>query len=366
MNTTVVTPNSSALAQIAQRSGLAPADTTSIVERYIPFLADAGEIAREAEGVVVTSVDQKAEIKKSRELRLKLRTVRIGVDKARKDLKADSLKRGQLIDTLANHVAALIEPVETRLDDQEKIAERQEADRKAKLKTERTTALRQYVDDSMLPAIGAVEDLAPEAFEKMIQTHKDAHAHRVEQARKVEEQRQADEKARAAEMERLRQDREQADRDRLAAEETARQEREAREAAERQAQAEKDAIETAARKEREDAAAKLRQQQEEQDRERRIAENKAEADRIAAKRKADADAAEARRIADAKLEAELKARRAAESVAVEALDVLDAVNDWMTGKIGAPPADTEQWQDGHSVLASVRELIAKGRNGGAA
>lgn len=366
----VLTPETR-LTQIAQRSGLTQEAAHQIAQTFVPFVADAGAISREAEGVVVTSVGQKAEIKKSRDLRLKLRSVRIGVEKNRKDLKDESLRRGKLIDDLSNHVKGLIEPVETRLDEQEKIAERQEAERVAKIVKERQDALRPFCEPAVLASHANLADLHEADFASLLNTYKAAHQHRAEQAQRDERERAE----RQAETARL-----NAENDRIARE-LEQEKAKAREAEERalaetrrlQQQMEREHAERAADQRRLDEEARRereaaeRQAQAEHEAALKVERDKTEAQRRAAQQEAELAASERRRIereaharnVEMKRLADLKVA-AAQGVALEALVVLGEVDMWMTAKIGAPPADPEQWQDGHALLASVRDLAAKG------
>ena len=75
------------LATIAQPFNLPDVIKNKVLDTLAPFVADAGLIAREAEGVIVTDASQTEAIAKSRALRLRLQKVRTGADKARKALK---------------------------------------------------------------------------------------------------------------------------------------------------------------------------------------------------------------------------------------------------------------------------------------
>lgn len=277
---TTATEQPSALVKLATECNLAAPIAASIIETYTPILERAGAIAREAEGVIVTDPTQVTEIRKSRELRLKLRAERVAADKARKTLKEESLRRGQFIDAAARHVNALIEPVETRLEEQEKIAERMEAERKARLKAEREEALRPYEPATHLYQLA---EMTEPQFAELLALKRKAWDDAQAAARKAEEERAAAERVRAEEEARVR----------------AENERLKREADEREA---------AARAERERLEAERRAAEEANRREREEAERKAQAEREAAEAKLKAER-------EAREKAEAEARRVREAEA---------------------------------------------------
>lgn len=217
----------------------------AIIDLFDPFYARAAALAAEAGAIAVTDATQVSEIKASREMRLKLRTVRTGAENARKTAKEESLKRSQAIDAAARVIADLCEPVEARLLEQEQFAERAEAKRKAALAAERGEALRNIGGDPSLYQLG---DMKPTEFEDLMVGLKAAHEKRVAEAKAQEEARKAEEARRAEE---LRIAREKA----AAAEAEAAKARAEQAEAERKAKAEREALEAKARREREAAEA---------------------------------------------------------------------------------------------------------------
>lgn len=275
--------------------------------------------------IVVTDPTDVDGIKQSREYRLALRQIRIAGEKTRKGLKEDILRAGKAIDGMNNILLQVCEPEEARLEAQEKIAERIQADRKAKLRIEREAALIGLGEN---PAFhGPFEELPADDWTRKIEGLTVAKNAREEAERKAKEAEAARIKAEQEEAARIR-----AENARLKAEADAREaamkaEREASELARKQAEekaaAERaelervakeeaarlkaiaDAKEAEARKEREAAAAALKAEQE---RAKAIEEAaRKEAARIAQERaKVEAEA-------QAKAKAEADAKRKAES-----------------------------------------------------
>lgn len=284
------------LARIAQPFALAPVVTEEIITALIPHLAEAGEIAREAEGVIVTDATQVTAIKQSRALRLKIAAVRIAVEKKRKGMKEEYLRPGQFIDAACKHVAELIEPHEARLKAQEEFAERAEAARIVALKTERENALKPYGIDTSFYQLG---HMPAAQFGQLLESTRVAHQAKIDAAAKAEADRIAAEKARAEEEAKVR-----AENARL------QQEAAAREA---EAKAERDRIEAERKAEREKAEAALAEER------RKAAEAAREAaDRLRAEQQAAEAVARKEREAREALEREQAQARAKEAARIEA------------------------------------------------
>jgi hypothetical protein len=283
---------------VPEKDQLPPSLLSNIETGFKSAFEQAEKWRTQALAIQVTSLDQKAEMKLARTIRLELKAVRVNADKARKSLKADALLMGRAIDGVYNLLEAAIVPMERHLDEQEKFAERLAESERLRLKDEREHALSPYLDLSMpLPALDAMSD---EQFTRYLEDSKILHNAKLEAARKTEADRIAREQSEAAERERQRIELERLRKEAVEREAAAKAEREAAEKAQREAaakaKAERDALEAAAKAEREAA-------------EKELARIKAEAEAAAKKEQ------EAR----AKLEAELTAKKAAEEKAAAEL-----------------------------------------------
>jgi len=283
--TTATEPNQ--LAVIVQQSGLDINKATTLMEVLSPLVAEAGELVRKAETIRVTDATQVSEMKAARATRLALKDVRVNVEKARKELKADALATGRAIDSVGNWIKAKIEPEEARLEECEKFAERAEAARKAGLKTAREALLAPFGIDTTFYQLGEM----PEAtFATLLDSTRVAHEAKIAAAAQAEADRIAAEEARKAEDARVRAENERLRQEAAAAEKAAQVERD-RVAAERKAEEAKAAAE---RKAIEDKAAAERAAHELVLRKEREAREQLERDAAAAKKKeADRVAAEA-------------------------------------------------------------------------
>jgi hypothetical protein len=305
-----------------------------------------------ANDLQITSADQTAEIAIVRTTRLSLKKLRCMVVDRHEEMKKPVLDEGRKIDEAKNRLVGIIEPLEKKLLAQEKIGERLEAERKAKLVEERGAELLKYGVPSAYMALG---DMPQESYDQLLENSraafeaKKAEALRLEQERiRLENDRLIREKEEAAERERVKAENarlkaEAEERERKSAEERAaaeaklKAEREAAEAkleverakaererqtAEEKARKEREAIEAKARAEKEAAEAaarKEREAREAEEKKKRIAENKAKAAREAEHAHA---LAEANRKAEEASRAAFVAQRAEEERAARELQAL--------------------------------------------
>lgn len=314
----------SELAVVFSDNQIALDDAKYLYGAFAPSLATAKELVAQAVGLTVTDATQVTQIKASRALRLKLKEVRVEAEKVRKALKEDSLRRGRVIDGMNAAILMIVKPVEDRLEEQEKFAERKEEERKAALKKSREDLLAPFGIDTSFYSLA---EMPEPTFAQLFDSSRMAHESRLAAQAKAEADRIAAEAARIAEEKRIREENERlrleqeakdkelaaerrnAEHERLAAEArerairaeseqkalAERQAVEAREkAAKAKAKAERDAIEAKARQEREKIEAQAKAD--------RDAREKLERDAEARRQQEAADiaaAAEAKRIAAA-------------------------------------------------------------------
>lgn len=298
---------------VVEQTGIQPDAAKGLQASFAPLFANAKSVLERSRTITVTDASQKLEIKLARECRLALKNIRVEGDKTRKSLKEESLRRGKAIDGFYNILLHLVESEEQRLEGQEKIAERLEADRKATIKAEREKALAPYAVDTTFFSLGEMPD---ETFAQLLENTRAAHEAKLAAARKAEEERIRLENERLKEEARVREENARLKREAEEREAAAKAERdrlEAIAAEERRKAAE--AAETA-RKEREAAEARVKAEREESERiaAARLAEERRKADEAAAIERARFE--EAQRIAAEKAAAEAK-RVEAERLAAE-------------------------------------------------
>ena len=96
--------------------------TQALVSAFEPFWIQASEIVSEAKNITVSSELDKKSMSKARELRIKLKNIRVSADNQRKELKEESLRTGNAIQGAYNVLKFLIVPMEEYLEKQENYA----------------------------------------------------------------------------------------------------------------------------------------------------------------------------------------------------------------------------------------------------
>jgi len=276
---------------IVEESGLETTKAQVLLERFSGYFKIAAEWEKKAKAIQVTDASQVVDMKMARTGRLFLRDKRIAIEKARKELKEQSLREGKAIDGIANVLKAVITPIELYLEKQEKFneikaaekaeqlrveaEEKAEAERIAKEKAEREEQERIRKENARLQKEAEAREKARIAYEKKVQAEKE------EAERKASEEREAIERKARAEQERQ---------ERIIAQQKAkveaeRKQREAKRIAyEKKVQAEKADAEWKAKTEREAIERKAEAEQGRRDKE--IAEQKAKAEAEARKAQA--------------------------------------------------------------------------------
>lgn len=278
--------------------GLEESKAADIAAQFKPMLDRMVELEAEFNQVVKLDIEDPKTASAAKALRLKYVKVRTGTADIHKAQKAFYLAGGRFVDGWKNAQVFASQGIEEKLESIEKHFERKEADRIAKLQSEREAELIPFeVENLQTLNLGQMSDSVWTAF---LSGTKSAYEAKKEAEAKAEQERIAKEKAEQEERERIRKENEvlrkqaeekeaalKAERERVEAERRAAEEAAAKElAAERErAEAERKALEAeqaaklkAERDERERVEAELRKKQEE--------EAKAEAERKASEEKA--------------------------------------------------------------------------------
>lgn len=217
---------------IIQESELSSDEATSLKNALTPFFEQADEWVTKAKTLKVTDESQITEMTEARKARLALKDIRVNVEKKRKELKEESLRKGKAIDGMANVLKFLIEPVEEYLEKQEKFVEIRETARKEELGRARAVTLEslnvdtQFYDLKEMPqdAFDSLVKTATESFNLKLEAEARQKAEAEEKAKKEAEEREAQ----RVENERLKKENE-------AKEQELKAEREAKEKLEREA-----------------------------------------------------------------------------------------------------------------------------------
>jgi hypothetical protein len=339
MNQEVIESN--ALVHIVETSGLDHTKADFILEKFSDYFRIASEWEIKAKVLKVTDVSQVTEMKMAREGRLFLKNKRVELEKARKELKEQSLREGRTIDNIATILKNLIEPIENYLEKQEKFAEIKEAEFKAERKEERIKKLMPFKVETAFYDLLNMPD--PE-FDELYKGIEFAYNQKIEAEKKAREELIAKQKAEVQERERIRIENEQ-----LRKEAEKQEKLMAKQRAE--AKAIREAMEEKAKREKAENAEKLRIIREKQAEELRIARE--ERERVEAELKAKQ---EAERKAEAQREAEKKAQLAEERKARLAPDKekLSAFADFIEA-IQLPSMKT---YEGKQIMEKVSKYLA--------
>ena len=272
--------------------------------------------------LVVSGPEDQEAMGRARESRLGLRRVRINIENRRKELKEESLRRGQEIDRCANGLKARIEPLEAKLLMAEETAERHERAGAETRRRARHLELEAIDPGAAWMAIfpgDALGKMADGAYAMVVDGAKASVARRAEEARKAEVERAAKAKAEAEAAEALRVEaarleQERAERERVQAAENARLKEEAA-AREAGAKAERDLVEAERAKEREEAESerKAEQARMREREEKRVAEERQQREAAEATAKKEREARE-------KAELELRQQKEAEAAKKKAAE----------------------------------------------
>lgn len=224
-------------------------------QKIVSRFGDAYKLAEEwkarAASIKVRSEFETDAMKMARAGRLEIKEKRVAIERTRKEMKERSLNEGRAIDSVAKELTALLEPIETYLEDQERFAERAAQARKDQLASARLAAFRQVTQNPWQAFAGvpadkwndvSLADLTEDAF---------AAAYAKAEASVAAELARAEAEAAKARQE-------AAERERLRAEnEKLRQEREKAEKAAADERRKREAEAAAAEKAKQQAAAKL-------------------------------------------------------------------------------------------------------------
>lgn len=198
------TTTNNELQVVIDQNGLEQETRIALKNAFDPFYNQAKEWQEKALALTVTREDQIQEMTDAREARLALKGIRVSVEKKRKELKEDSLRKGKAIDSIAGVLKDLIEPIEDLLEKQEKFVEIREAERKAELKIKRTNELLQFKWEGIAlvnPDFYNLEEMDEDQYQAVVAATEYTLKKKQEDLQKAEEDRKA--AAAAAETKRI-------------------------------------------------------------------------------------------------------------------------------------------------------------------
>ena len=196
---------SNKLTTIIQEQGVSHSETEKLIQVFGGPFEEAGEILATYQNIVVSSESDTEAMAQAREKRIILKKARTTVENARKELKADILKQGRAIDSIARFVKEEIQPAEEYLRLQEDYLKIKRENERQALLAERTERLAEYTDDT---SVYSLDSLSPEQFDSLLARLKTTKEAELAEERRLAEEEKARLRAEAEEKERIRQENE--------------------------------------------------------------------------------------------------------------------------------------------------------------
>ncbi len=189
------------LQTIIEQEKIIPTQAEFLLENFKAIFEKAKELEVRARVIKVDNVEQKEEMQKARELRIEIKNLRCEANNKREELKAESLRTGKAIQGFYNVIEALTKPMESYLEEQEKFAEKIEAQKKLQKAKERQNLLSKFVEDVSLYNLS---EMSEAGFQELLRASELAYNTRIEAEKKAEAEKVKAEKEREAENERIR------------------------------------------------------------------------------------------------------------------------------------------------------------------
>lgn len=166
MNSLINSDSDKMVKKIVEASGLDNEKSKVIIDRFSEYFQIAKEWKDKAEMIVVTSPEQKEEIKIAGEGRKFIKKKIVEVKKTVKDLKEDALAEQRAINFIGNVFIKTLEPIRDYLELQEKFVKIQKEKEEEELKNKRIEELSQFDFDQSTTTIelGKISDSEYESF----------------------------------------------------------------------------------------------------------------------------------------------------------------------------------------------------------
>lgn len=168
---------------------------------FVPIAEKARALIVKGSVLTITDPTEVSKMKLARTMRLELKDIRVDLEKRRKALKDESLRKGQAIDSAAATIRVLIEDCEQHLLDQEKFAENIEKARIAEMVQKRTSELHAL---EVNPANFNLAEMSEDDYDELWTNSSRAKREREEAAKKAESERLARVKSDREEQDRVR------------------------------------------------------------------------------------------------------------------------------------------------------------------
>jgi hypothetical protein len=172
------------ITNIVDTSGMEKTKAQIVLQNFQEFFDEASVWETKVKALSIANKHENDIVAPAREARLALKDVRVRAEKTKKALKENILIEGRFIDAIYNTIVAVTQPLEKKLEEQEKWREIEEQKRLTDLKGKREAELAPYGADTTYVRLEVMPE--PE-YQSFLQTSKLAHEARVEQAQKAQE-----------------------------------------------------------------------------------------------------------------------------------------------------------------------------------
>lgn len=187
MTTQIITTIEEQALAIMNESELSSTEATSLKNAFMPFFMQADGWVIKARTLNVTDENQIADMVEARKARLALKDIRVNLEKTRKQLKEESLRKGKAIDGMANVLKFLIEPIEDYLEKQEKFVEIREKERMDKIEAERRNTVFEF---GINPDFYNLRDMGEAPYQELLNQMIEARKLKLEAEDRAEKERQ--------------------------------------------------------------------------------------------------------------------------------------------------------------------------------
>ncbi len=138
------------------------AEGSAIVEAFSPYFIMLEDWKKKASEIVVSDISEVSLMDQAREGRIFLKKKRVELEKTHKELKEESLRKGQVLDAIKREFVALVKPIEEHLEYQEKFAERKKAEERKLIAQKRLEQIIEF-DSTITESI--ICDMTDDVFE---------------------------------------------------------------------------------------------------------------------------------------------------------------------------------------------------------
>ena len=178
-------------------------ETLAIVNSFEKLMGSFSEWKEAAEKITIDPDAPKDGMADARKLKLVVKKAKSDVEKKRVELKANSLKYGRAVQSVANDIKDYLVPIINGLQEKEDHIKKIEADKRAKITAERVEKLTPYVEDVSVFDLDGMTDIGFNGLLEGMQAKKEQEERRIEEeeAEKLRIERKQEEEKRELQLE---------------------------------------------------------------------------------------------------------------------------------------------------------------------